>query len=221
MAQTPWQKFLYRLRQHFLLKCVGTSVFITVFFMAYLWLLKNPQFAVTVMPLTPVDRAIAFEPAALAIYATLWFYVSIPPAFLAVRTELYQYGTAIGMVCAIGLSVFFFWPTAVPPALIDFNAHPGFAFLKSIDAAGNACPSLHVATAVFSGIWLHRMLLEIGASRRSRLINALWCAAIVYSTLATKQHVAVDVAAGTALGWLGAWTALLWRARTHGPAGRA
>ena len=32
-------------------------------------------------------------------------------------------------------------------------------FLKSMDASGNACPSLHVATAVFSGIWLHHLHL--------------------------------------------------------------
>jgi membrane-associated phospholipid phosphatase len=33
-----------------------------------------------------------------------------------------------------------------------------------------------------------------------RILNGLWCLAIIYSTLATKQHVALDAAAGAVLG---------------------
>ena len=36
------------------------------------------------------------------------------------------------------------------------------------------------------------------------MINGGWCAGIVYSTLAVRQHVAVDVLAGLALGVLAA-----------------
>ena len=69
-----------------------------------------------------------------------------------------------------------------------------------MDASGNACPSLHVATAVFSGVWLNRILREINAPRALRAFNWLWCVGIVYSTLATKQHVALDMLAGAVLG---------------------
>ncbi len=72
--------------------------------------------------------------------------------------------------------------------------------MKSVDAAGNACPSLHVAFAIFTALWLARLLREVMAPLAVRLFNAGWCAAIIYSTLATKQHVAVDVFAGTTLG---------------------
>jgi len=74
-----------------------------------------------------------------------------------------------------------------------------------VDAAGNACPSLHVATAVFSGFWLHWLLPTVGLGGRTRLTSAVWCTAIAYSTMATKQHVALDVAAGAALGFTLAW----------------
>jgi membrane-associated phospholipid phosphatase len=37
----------------------------------------------------------------------------------------------------------------------------------------------------------------------------VWCIGVVYSALATRQHVAVDVLAGLALGALAAW--LSWR----------
>jgi len=85
-------------------------------------------------------------------------------------------------------------------------------FLKNLDASGNACPSLHVTTAAFSGIWLHHLLRRFGAPHWILAFNALWCIGIVYSTLATRQHVAVDVLAGLMLGSLAACMSLRYRA---------
>jgi membrane-associated phospholipid phosphatase len=96
--------------------------------------------------------------------------------------------------------VFYLWPNAVPPAHIAWDRYPGMAFLKGVDAAGNACPSLHVATAVFAGFWLHWMLPILQLGTRARCLNVAWCAAIAYSTMATKQHVAIDVMAGALAG---------------------
>jgi len=78
-----------------------------------------------------------------------------------------------------------------------------------MDASGNARPSLHVATAVFSGIWLHHLLRRFGAPQWVLIVNWTWCIGIVYSTLATRQHVAADVLAGFVLGVLGAYLPLL------------
>lgn len=190
------------------LKSIGIPIFIAVFFGAYFYVLKNPAYPVTVMPLTLLDRLISFEPTALALYLSLWLYVSLPPAFLASRRELCVYGLAMAGTCLTGLLVFYFWPTAVPPSDIDWALYPGVDFLKNMDASGNACPSLHVATAVFSGIWLHHLLRRFGAPLWVILFNALWCTGIVYSTVATRQHVAVDMWAGLALGALTAWLSL-------------
>lgn len=174
----------------------------TVFFVGYFEILRAPLFPPTLVPLTAIDHWIPFTPAALPIYASLWVYVSLPPAFFVDRRRLIAYGWAIGSLCAAGLAIFYFLPTATPAALVNWEDYPGFAMLKGLDTNGNACPSLHVATAVFSGLWLHRHLGHMGAGPRLRLGNALWCAGIVYSTLATKQHVALDVVAGLLLGWL-------------------
>jgi membrane-associated phospholipid phosphatase len=65
-----------------------------------------------------------------------------------------------------------------------------------------------VATAVFSALWLNRQLFEVGAPRIVRWLNWTWCVGIVYSTLATKQHVAVDMVAGIMLGMLAAGLSL-------------
>ena len=81
-------------------------------------------------------------------------------------------------------------------------------FLKNVDASGNACPSLHVATAVFSGIWLHNLLRRFCAPLWPRIFNWVWCVGIVYSAMATRQHAAVDVLAGLVLGVLAAYLSL-------------
>lgn len=205
----PWYELAAQaLGRHILLKSLGTPFFIAVFFSAYFYLLKQPASTATIMPMLWLDRVISFEPRALPLYLSLWVYVSLPPALLATRRELYRYALAMAATCLIGLLVFYFWPTAIPAADIDWTRYPDVHFLKNIDAAGNAFPSLHVATAVFSGLWLHYLLRGFGGPRWILALNALWGVGIIYSTLATRQHVAVDVLAGLALGGMAAYLSL-------------
>ena len=205
----PWHlQLLARMKCHFFLKGFGITIFMWVFFAGYFYVLKHPLFPVTEMPLTMLDDAVEFKPGTLFLYVSLWLYVSLPPALQANRHDLIYYGVAIGILCITGLAFFLFWPTAVPVAHIDWLHHYGFSILKGVDASGNACPSLHVATAVFSGVWLNRILREINAPRALRAFNWLWCVGIVYSTLATKQHVALDMLAGAVLGLAAAFLSL-------------
>ncbi len=207
--QTPWfRQVAAVIPMHLYHKSIGTTLFISLFFGAYFYLLKEPAYPTTVMPITLLDHLIGFQPLALPMYLTLWVYVSLPPALLATRRELYGYGVAMAGTCLAGLIVFYFWPTAVPAANIDWAQYPDVKFLKSMDASGNACPSLHVATAVFSGIWLHHLLRRYGGPLWILLFNWMWCIGIVYSALAIRQHVAVDVLAGLVLGVLAAYLSL-------------
>lgn len=202
---SPWRVQIFtRMKSHLFLKIFGITLFMWAFFAAYLYLLKNPVFPVTIMPLSFLDSAVGFKPDTLFLYGSLWFYVTLPAALQATRRDLVYYALAVGTLCAAGLACFLFWPTAVPAEHIDWNRDFGFSILKRVDAAGNACPSLHVATAVFSAAWLNRQLFEVGAPRLVRAFNWAWCVGIAYSTMATKQHVAVDVAAGAIMGMLAA-----------------
>ena len=215
----PWHAMAARvIPRHKALKAFGTMIFIAVFFGAYFYLLKNPASTPHVMPLIWLDKLVPFQPHAFTIYVSLWFYVSLPPILLSTRHELYQYGTAIALTCLTGLVVFYFWPTAVPSPDINWSLYPGMEFLKNVDASGNACPSLHVATALFSGMWLHHLLRRIGSPAWLLGVNAVWCAGIIYATLATRQHVAIDVAAGVLLGGLAAILSLRIARRTIYPA---
>lgn len=191
-------------------KMLGTTLGMTSFFVVYFWLLRHPFYPITIMPLTGVDRLIEFRPETLPLYLSLWFYVSLAPALLIDRRELISYGLAAVGLSAIGLGIFFFWPTAVPAADIDWSQYPSFNFLKSADAAGNACPSLHVAFALFTAVWFERILRQMGTGHFVRWLNWLWCLGILYSTIATRQHVSLDVAAGAMLGLSVALVHLYW-----------
>jgi membrane-associated phospholipid phosphatase len=190
-------------------KTLSISAFMTVFFTGYLYLLKHPVFPVRTIPTTWLDGAVGFQPVALPIYVSLWLYVSLPPALMVTRRDIVDYGLRIGAVCLAGFAVFYFWPNAIPPLTIDWASHPSVAFLKKVDTAGNAFPSLHVATAVFSALWLHWRFARLRLCVAIRVANVVWCVAIAWSTLAVRQHVALDVYAGAALGLLGAWSTQL------------
>jgi|CZKI01.1.fsa_nt_gi membrane-associated phospholipid phosphatase len=181
-------------------KAFGTTTGMIVFFGIYFWLLRHPLFPYTTVPLTPIDRLIGFWPGALPLYLSLWFYLPLAPALLIDRSELVSYGFAAVGLSVIGLGIFLFLPTAVPPAEVDWSRHPAFVFLKAADASGNACPSLHVAFAVFTAIWFERLLRQMGAGPLVRALNWLWCLGILYSTIAIRQHVFLDVIAGAVLG---------------------
>ncbi|WP_418121600.1 phosphatase PAP2 family protein [Variovorax sp. 375MFSha3.1] len=200
-----------RVRRHFLLKAVGTTVFTWLFFIGYFHLLRNPSFPVEVMPLTPLDRLLPFQPYLLGPYLSLWVYVGIAPGLQLTFRELVVYGLWIGGLCITGLGIFYFWPTQIPPLAIDASGYPGFTMLQGVDAAGNACPSMHVAVAIFTAIRIEDVLRETRTPAGWRVLNWAWFAAIAYSTLAVKQHVALDVAAGALLGMAFALPSMRWR----------
>ncbi len=194
------QQGAFRIKRYWLAKMLGTTGCIAGFMFLYFLLLRHPLFSVTVMPLTGLDRLIGFQSWSIVPYASLWLYISLVPMLLLTRRELTPYLSAVTILSLTGFAIFFFWPTVVPNPDIDWARHPSVAFLKSVDASGNACPSLHVAFAVLTGLWLHCMLGQMRTPGIVRALNGAWCAVIVYSTLAIKQHVALDAEAGAALG---------------------
>jgi membrane-associated phospholipid phosphatase len=207
-ATAWWRRAAAVARTDVWLKAMGTTAFISTFFVAYFYVLRHPAFPSTVMPAIWLDRAIGFQPLALPLYLSLWLYVSLLPAFIASRAELYRYGISMALMCVLGLSIFYFWPTGAPAPDIDWARYPDMEFLKNIDASGNACPSLHVATAFFTCLWFQHVLRRFEGPWWILAFNWAWCAAIVYSTIAIRQHVAVDAAAGLALGGVAGWLSL-------------
>lgn len=212
---TRWTaRLAARMRRLWWLKLVGTTAWIWVFFIGYFHLLRHPASAPLTMSLTALDRWIPLQPAWVIPYLSLWFYVGIAPGLQRNFRELLVYGLWSGALCVTGLAIFYVWPTSVAQLPAGTSDFPGFALLQGIDAAGNACPSMHVAFAAFSAICLGDLLRTVGAPAAFRAANVVWFVAIAYSTLAVKQHVVADVAAGAVLGIVFACAALRWRPRT-------
>ena len=189
-----------RMMTRWLLKMATTAVGIASFFPAYFWVMTHAAPRARVMPLLFVDRWIALSEPALLLYASLWLYVSLPAAFGKNALALLRYGVATGVMAVIGFAIFWVVPTTVPTFPVDWSLYPSLQFLKSADAAGNAFPSLHVSFAVLACTVLAGQLRAVGAPIWVRAANVAWAVGIVYSTLATRQHVMLDVLGGLLLG---------------------
>jgi hypothetical protein len=201
LSPAPWTDELrLRMRRYFFTKTIGITVFTWLFFIGYFYVLRHPAYPATMMPLTAIDHFIPLQPPFLIAYFSLWLYIGFAPALQLTFSELISYGAWITALCLTGLALFYFWPTAVPARAADATGFPGFALLQGVDAPGNACPSMHVAAAIFSAIWIEHLLRQMRAPRTLRIVNAVWFLAIAYSTLATKQHVLLDALAGALLG---------------------
>jgi len=202
-----------RVRGHPLLTFIGTSAFIFVFFLAYFYVQRYPMFVSTVMPLTSLDRWISFQPLALIAYVSLWIYVGAGPGLQATRADMMAYALWMAALCVTGLTIFYVLPTQVADVIGTESDSIFFRALDRVDASGNACPSMHVAAAVFTAIRVDDVFRVVRSPRFLRLLNFAVCALICYSTLAIKQHVVLDVVAGALLGALFAGLSrLAWRA---------
>ena len=220
VAALPWQRQLaQRMATLWGLKMVGTAVCIAGFFPLYFWILRQSEARAATVPLTFVDGWFSLHDWALPLYATLWLYLSLPPAFCKDWAELRRYTIVAGAMTAIALAVFLAFPTATPAPAVEWAQYPTLAFLKSVDAAGNACPSLHAAFVALTAVMLSRQLRAVGAPHGLRAANGLWALAILWSTLATGQHVLLDLLGGLLLSLAALWLErLLPGATPHGTA---
>lgn len=200
-SDVGWQQACWRrLVNHWHFKSIATASFMAAFFYAYFAILHAPMYRVMIMGTTRIDEWIPFWPSAFYMYASLWVYTSLVPALQPNISRLFIYGFGIGFLCLTGLVIFTFFPTAVPYASADWFNDPALVILRELDMTGNAFPSLHVASALFTAICLHRQLKSIGCPTWLKMTSWVWCVCIVYSTLAIKQHVVWDALAGLLLG---------------------
>jgi membrane-associated phospholipid phosphatase len=181
-------------------KLVGITAGISLFFVLYFWAARSPQAAVTVMPVLAIDRWFTLREGLLPVYASLWVYVSMAPAFSKDGSDLLRYTLRAALMSAIGFGFYLFYPSAVPDFGVDWTQYGSLQFLRAGDASRNAFPSLHVSFAVLTCHLLARQLRELDVPVVLRLANLAWCIGITYSTIAIRQHVIVDVLGGLVLG---------------------
>jgi membrane-associated phospholipid phosphatase len=189
-----------RARKSFVLTIIGIPVFNGLFFLGYFYVQRYPVYAPIMMPVTPLDLMISFQPHALLAYVSLWIYAAVGPGLQRTVPEFAAYGFWMVGLCITGLAIFYFWPTQTPPLTLGPSTFSAFAVLHRLDKTGNACPSMHVAVAIFTFGRVDEVLRSTRSPLWLRLVNVAWFVLIAYSTLAVKQHVALDDAGGALLG---------------------
>ena len=174
----------------------------------YLVLQRLEWRPVTVLDWDPVTRAVPFSVGAAWVYFSLYPFLGW--AGLGCRKgDFTAFVLACALAALVGHLVFLLWPTEVPrPDVAD----PGLAYdwLRQVDRPRNALPSMHVALSVLGALALWRR--HPGWLGSAAIV---WAGAIVWSTLALRQHVAADVVAGGALAAVSWW--LVGRARRRPP----
>ena len=203
-----------RARRGFVLTVIWTTLLTGMFFVGYFQVQRNPVHAPIVMPLTWLDLLIPFQPKALLAYASLWIYIGVGPGLQRTLADFLAYGAWMAAMCLTALAIFHFWPTEVPAMILPITDSHVFALLERVDAASNACPSMHVAAAMFTALRVDEVFRQTRTPAALRLLNAVWFAAIAYSTMAVKQHVVLDVVAGMIFGMSFAVFSQYWRPGT-------
>lgn len=184
---------------NFRLKLVLALLLNAIVLSAYAWAQHFPSRPVTMMPVTMLDRMIPYDPDWALLYLSLNLLTPFGFFSLRCRAELIRYTLATLYITAVAVGVFVAFPTACVRPECPAE-HAILCIIACIDLPLNACPSLHAAFAVLSwfSFWW--------AIRRTRYASlfgaplAIWVILILYSTLATRQHVVLDLVAGVALG---------------------
>lgn len=136
-----------------------------------------------------LDRGVPFLPWTIAVYLSQFAFMFVALWLSPTSEALRKMLTAIAIATLISAAIFIVWPSA-----IERPAAPGpaFATLYLFDVPTNCFPSLHVALAMIAAaMWPHTP---------TRALAWVWALAIAASTLTTRQHVILDVAAGVIVG---------------------
>jgi membrane-associated phospholipid phosphatase len=199
-----WQRFraLWRTK---LCLTLALSVWFWTF---YLFLSRHALFPCHALPMIFLDRWAGFRPYPWAwIYESNFLITGIIPWLMTSRAELRRYATGFLLLSSLSFAVFALFPVASPrPASLEENAT--LIFITRVDGPLNAFPSLHAGCLVYT-IALARRLFGRQMHPVVLTILVAWALLILFATLATKQHYALDLLAGGLIGWAADWFA--WR----------
>jgi membrane-associated phospholipid phosphatase len=172
----------------------------------YLFLSRHALFPVHRLPMTWLDKWSGFQPYPWAwIYESNFLITGLTPWLMSSREELRRY--TIGFVLLSGLSfmIFALFPV-VSPRPANLEEYATLLFITRVDGPLNAFPSLHAGFLVYA-IALARRLFGRRLNPVLLAMLLVWGMLILYATLATKQHYALDLLAGGLLGWAADWFA--------------
>lgn len=186
---------------------LGLTAVLNVFFWVfYLFLSRHAFLPVHALPMTFLDRWAGFQPHLWAwVYESNFLLVGVVPWLIDSQRELRRYAAGFALLSVVCFVVFVLFPVASPrPA--NLEASPFLIFITRVDGPLNAFPSLHASSLIYTLAWARRLC---GARLNLWIAFLLlaWAALILFATLATKQHYAIDLLTGGLIGWAADWFA--------------
>lgn len=182
---------------------VYSGILVVIWILAPYAILQHVEISpVLWMPALAIDKAVAvFFPSIWLYYS---FYLLLGLVGLTVEKKLFiQYLYTIGWVTAVSHAVFLFLPNGVMRSDIDFQtAPPIYQLLASVDLPRNAMPSLHASLSVVAAIAVQ---FSSVFPKWSKPLVWLWVLVIFWSTIAIRQHVSLDLIAGSVIAAIVWW----------------
>lgn len=194
-----------RLRDDAAWKARLAAGLLVLFAVPYFLLQRFPFLSARVFPPTALDRAVPFDPAWAWGYVSLYPLLVLVPWLLPDRASLTRFARAFVLLTLFCFVCFLLFPVAGPrPAAGARPAGGLYPLVLLWDRELNSFPSLHAGYAALVAVAGGRAArgLPRGAGLSLRLLAAADAAVVLYATLATKQHYAVDLPPGVALALL-------------------
>jgi len=170
-------------------KSILTATLLGYFCLFYFTLQRIVFFVPHQFDLSRIDLAIPFDARWTIVYQSLYLFLPLP-WLASSNDQLRRYARGFFITTLISFAFFLFFPVEGPRPDI-MTSDPLYRLLLVYDRNLNAFPSLHAALAVYTFLFALRIL-----PARFVSIGAVWIALVLYATMATKQHYAIDVVAG-------------------------
>jgi membrane-associated phospholipid phosphatase len=195
-----WARLCARITSHWKKKLLLTLALNLFFWVGYAWLGHHAVFPRRDVPETWLDTLIQFSPQPWGwIYLSQFLYTGTLPWLIVSKPGLRRYVVGLLWMCGISFLAFLFFPTAGPRAEYQ-GQNFAVALIQHYDGVLNAFPSLHAAFLVYTfGLGWRLFPGRLPPSFIGACL--VWAGLILYSTLATKQHYALDLMAGCLLGF--------------------
>jgi hypothetical protein len=173
----------------------GLSAWIALFYFAPQgW----PLFPARPAPTLPWEEVVPFSPGWALVYQSVFVVHALAIWLPGNAGVVRRYTLLAAAAYALSAVVFWLYPTLSPrPATSDHLLYRWLVL--EIDGPRNALPSLHAALGTLAAMQLGQHVPALAQSRRWRAALAAWWCALLYSTLATRQHRVLDLVAGVAL----------------------
>ncbi|HCC23131.1 TPA: hypothetical protein DF272_03055 [Candidatus Falkowbacteria bacterium] len=155
------------------------------------------------LPLTLIDQQVPFWPWTIIVYSLIFGLVVIMPFLINEEFMLRRALLGATVLISLNLMVFVLFPVEYParPDMDTIMMAGSFwadvySLIHRLDTTSNCFPSMHVSMSTLFVLVFYRTRPKL-----FRLFAGL-AVIISFSTLTTKQHYVIDVAAGLILGGL-------------------